>query len=282
MRFIQNCGRRHGNTSVFPDREFRFSVRNGALRSGLFRLTAVLLVSLCAILGLGTATGQDMETAIDDVPFASAVLVKVLEKCPPFTAQTEVRAAYRDDPKPTSAAGLCAWQAGMFRWDVNIHQVNGPLVPAQALDAVTRLKLTPVVLLVRSDRKTSDFLLTGAKAFLESKLAEITQTRRSRGGEEQVEGSRCVQERLQLRSGKKEATVTVWKLKEKPGTPVQVKIASDGATFEVHFREVRVARQQPNRFEIPAGYARHTAFEDLIQSLMWEKMKSRLGLPARK
>ena len=141
--------------------------------------------------GCGWAHGQDLEAALEDMPLISAALLKALDGSPAFMARAEVELKYETDSKPTKAVGVCAWQENKSRWDINVSQFNGPLLSPQAAAAMNRLKLGPIVVLARGDRKLTTLLLGGAKAYLESKILDPDRNRtrqRIALGDEMLDG----------------------------------------------------------------------------------------------
>ncbi len=232
-------------------------------------------------LGCLWAHAQDLEAVIEDMPLVSAALLRALDGAPAFTSRAEVEVNYMNDSKPTKAFGACAWQESKLRWDINIAQVTGPLVPAQTVGAVNRLKLGPVVLLAQGDRKLATLLLSGAKAYLESRILVPDRPRNRQPftlGNEMLDGRACTKEKIPLKFGKRSSQVMVWKPQDRSSIPAQVQISLDNGTVLVQFREPRPLAVAASQFVVPTGCTKYTDFSDLIQSLLWERMKSGLGL----
>jgi len=232
------------------------------------------------VLGGLRAQAQDLEAALEDMPLVSAALLKALDGSPPFVARAEIELRYQTDEQPTKAVGICTWQQNKLRWDINVSKFSGPLLSAQAAEAVNRYKLGPVVILARGDQKLATLLLSGAKAYLESKILDADRNRPRPGvslGNEVLDGQSCAIEKISLSFGKRLTDVVVWKSQDKPPLPSQVRISLKSGTVLVRFREPRNLTVGSNRFLVPPGCTKYAGFEDLIQSLLWERMKSGLG-----
>src|SRR5439155_16103017 len=112
--------------------------KNGMARK-LLRMAVGLYLLVAA-----PARAQDLEDVLAGVPVIGAALLEALRQAPDFMAKVEVQWTSQSSPKLATATGLCAWQHGHFRWDVNLRQVTGPLLSSQTLDVVNRMRLEPI------------------------------------------------------------------------------------------------------------------------------------------
>ncbi len=72
--------------------------------------------------------------------------------------------------------------------------------------------------------------------------------------------------------------VLVWRTKELQNLPIQFQISSSGETLRLRLRDVRFQKIAPGRFELPAGLAKYGSVEDLVQSVLLDRVKKRIGL----
>jgi hypothetical protein len=248
---------------------------------------AFLVWMWAAVLGFGCmrSSGQDLEAALDDWPVVSAALLQALEGNPSFAARAEIEIRYHTETKPTTASGICAWQKGNLRWDISLTQLRGPLLSQQMIGAVNQLHVGPIIALARSGEKRTALLLSGAKAHLEATIPDPDRKHKRAQvelGRDMLGQQACSKERFSWTFAKRKAEVVVWKLPDAPRWPVQVRILLDNCLVLVRFREPRPLALGANRFVVPAGSAKYADFTDLIQSLLWQRMKSRLGWPSPK
>jgi hypothetical protein len=240
----------------------------------------VVWIMLAALVGGARSKAQDLEAALEDWPLVSAALLRVLEGSPPFVARAEVEVKYQTDAIATKALGICAWQKKNLRWDISLSQLRGPLLSPQVVGAVNQLRIGPVIVLAREDQKRATLLFSGAKAHLEAKIPHPDRDyNRPRMvlAHEMLEKQSCSREKFSWSFGKRKTDLVVWKSQDAPHLPLQVRIRLDNSTMLVRFREARELALGANRFLVPVGSTKYEDFADLMQSLLWQRLKSRLG-----
>ena len=123
-------------------------------------------------------------------------------------------------------------------------------------------------------------VLSGANACLEEGLPILSfSTNGAPTSKESVEGHLCAKEKLVATGGNgPPMEVLIWRAQDLGNFPVKIQIAESNQTFCIRLRESDFKTIPTLRFHVPAGFARYSSFEDLMQSVLLEKMKKRMGL----
>ena len=226
------------------------------------------------------ATGQDVSWLLDEAPVVSMVLVKTLENCPAFSAKVEIDVSGKADPLPSAATGTIESQGGNLRWEAKLGDIQSPQLSQNARAVIRQVNGNQFLVLTRSDQKANYLVLTGAQAYLEQPLPPMRLSgAHSKAATEQIEGRDCSKEKLRaVQSGGLTNDVVVWRAKDLKNLPVQIQFTDSGETVQVRFRDISVRAISTERFRVPAGLARYNSVEDLVQSVVVERVKRRMGL----
>jgi hypothetical protein len=102
---------------------------------------------------------------------------------------------------------------------------------------------------------------------------------RSPVAQETVSGYSCTRHALRaVGSDGTTNSVVVWRAGALKDFPIQVQIIESNDVFRVRFNQVTSRPIVPERFEIPASLNKYNSFEDLVQSVLLEKVKKRMGI----
>jgi hypothetical protein len=224
--------------------------------------------------------GQDVSWAVEEAPFTSVVLLKALEKAPAFTAKVEVIVSGKDDPTPSVATGTVMYAVGKLRWDVKLADVKSPQLSQNARAVVRQINGDRFLMFTRSDLRGNYLVLTGANACLHQDLPQLKLTRtKDQARTETIDGLTCTAERWSsARAGGAACTVTTWKAKDRQGVACQIQITDTEQALKVRLKDIQFGRVPDDRFRVPEGLSKYESMEDLVQSVLLDKMKKRLGL----
>jgi hypothetical protein len=226
------------------------------------------------------AVGQDVSWLLDEAPVVSMVLVKTLEKTPAFSAKVEINVSGKADPSPSAATGTIESQGGNLRWEAKLGDIRSAQLSQNARSVVRQINGEQFLVLTRSDQKANYLVLTGAQAYLEQPLPPMRlSSANSQAATERIDGRICSRERLRaVQSGGTTNEVVVWRAKDLKNLPVQIQFTDSGETVLVRFRDISVRAISTLRFQVPAGLAKYSSVEDLVQSVVVERVKKRIGL----
>jgi hypothetical protein len=244
---------------------------------------SLCVLTLALVLVCGSAcsvSAQDLTWLMDQAPSISAVLLRTFEKAQPFSARVDVRVSGKDDLMPSVASGRLEFENGKMRWEARLSDVHASQLTPNARAAVLQLNGDRFVLLTRTDEKTNYLVLPGARACLDGALPGLkSSSRRKEIGEETISGHVCAKAARQLVTADGSANeVITWHPKDSKGPPLQIQISHDGEVFLFRLGEVKLGKVPVEQFEVPASLTHYSSIEDLVQSILIDKVKRRMGL----
>jgi len=72
--------------------------------------------------------------------------------------------------------------------------------------------------------------------------------------------------------------LVLWRAKDLKNLPLQVQFTDSGEIIQVKFRDIRVRPIDPENFRLPSGLSKYNTIEDLVQSVVLDRVKKRFGL----
>jgi hypothetical protein len=221
--------------------------------------------------------GQDMGTLVDDAPVLAKTLTKALEKCPTFSADVNIRVSSTADLDVSSASGPLEYRNGCLRWEVRLTDVQSTQLSSSARTAVRQINGDQFVHLTRSDDANSYLVLSGAHACLQQPLPALRWLPKGSAVSDTVDGRPCLKSQFNavLLDGTTNQ-VRFWKSKEQ--LPIALQIVQGSERFQIQFKNVHFHSIAPERFNLPGQLTKYNSVEDLVQSVLVDKVKKRLGL----
>ncbi len=222
---------------------------------------------------------QDLTWLLEQSPVVAGIMVHEFHGLPPFTAMAEIVANSKAEHNSSSARGTIEYQAGAIRWEAKLTDINSAQLTKNAKAAVRQLNGDQVLVLTSLDRGVNDIVLGGARAYLEDPLPELRMINWSDAGMEKIFDHSCRKVRFQaVRSDGATNQVICWRATEFKNVPLKIQVTESKEVFTVQLADI-VFRSVPKaRFEIPAGLSKYNSFEDLVQSVLVEKFRRRIGL----
>jgi hypothetical protein len=242
-------------------------------------MKSLLILALLIAVPL-SALGQDVSWLLDEAPVVSMVLVKVLDQCPSFSAKADIYVSGQADPSPSAATGAVEFQAGNLRWAVNLKDIASAQLSQNARAAVRQINGERFLLITRSDQKANNLVLPGARACVEQPLPAVRLAAvKSKAVTEQAAGRTCSKERLRaVRADGTANEVVVWRATDLKNLPVQIQFTDSGETIQVRFRDLSVRPIPSGQFRLSEGLSRYSSVEDMVQSVLLDRVKKRIGL----
>jgi hypothetical protein len=223
--------------------------------------------------------GQDMGWVIEQTPMVSAILNRVLDKAAPFTAKIILQVAGKAEATASTAMGTLEFKDGNMRCEAKLGEISSAQLTSNARSLVRQINGDIFILLTRADQKTNYLVLPGAQACLVMPLPSLKLSATESFGEENIDGHACLKDKM-LVTTPLGATdeVFVWRAKDLKSFPIQVQIVDSGEVFRIVLRDAQTKPALAERFHVPVGLTRYTTIEDLLQSILLDRMKRRMGL----
>lgn len=236
---------------------------------------------LCAVVLCAPAYAQPSMLPTDTF---SGPMVKLFAGNRAFSAEAECRVA-------TSASQITTFpekidfDSGKSRLEVNISDVKGNPLTAVIADQAKAWGIDKTVAISRPDIKTVYGVYPGLSAYDatpmqdpdEAKPASAFKIRRTKLGEESVDGHPCVKHKAVVTDEQgKSQEFTIWNATDLNKFPVKIEMirqeGSGARSFTndvtVVFRNVKTSKPAAALFEPPAGYKKYKSDEELMQELM--------------
>jgi hypothetical protein len=224
--------------------------------------------------------GQDIGWLLDQAPVVSVVLAQALQKCPSFSAKVEVNVSGNADPSPSAASGQIASDGGNLRWTIELKDVQSAQLSAHARTVVRQINGEQFVLLTRPDQQSNYLVLPGARSYLEQPLPAVRLSRsKAQVLTERMDGHPCSKERWRVtRADGSTNEVLFWRAKDLKNLLLQLQFSDSGELIQVRFRDIKLRPLGPEYFQLPGGLAKYNSMDDLVQSVVLERVKKRMGL----
>jgi hypothetical protein len=221
-----------------------------------------------------------MASLFEQAPAISMVLVRVLAKAPPFIARAEVHLASTADPEPSAASGTLIYSDGKMLWQAKVGEIKSPQFTESAAALFKRVNGDRVSLLTRPDRHTNYLILSGAKACVTAVLPAVQFVGKKVPLKKEVlDGHACIGEKLTAACADGSWTeLLVWRARDLKNLPLRVQMRGSGGVLTLRFSAVQLRPVAVERFQVPGAYAQYGSIEDLVQSVLVDRMKRRMGL----
>jgi hypothetical protein len=226
-----------------------------------------------------SAPAQDLTGLIEKAPSIGIILVKVLEAAPSFSSTVQVTVTNKTDPSPSKAAARFEYSKGNIRWEGNLADITSSQLSVQAREALRQINGDRFLLLTRSDKNLNYLILARAQACLEDQLPAVKVVLQNSTAKESIDGRVCRKEKISARLPDGTAwQVAVWKASDAKGVPLQIQVVDNSETFTIRFQDVQFRPVDIARFQVPGGLSVYSSVEDLIQSVLLDRLKRRMGI----
>jgi len=213
---------------------------------------------------------------VESSPLVSMILVKSLEKCPAFSAAVAVTVSGKADPLPSAATGTLSSRGGNFRWEVKLGDIKSAQLTANAKAVIRQINGDQFLLLTRSDQHANYLVMARAQAYLEQPLPSLKLVNKGRPVSETLATKPCTKEHFTASAPDSTALdVLVWKTKDH--APAQIQITDAGELIQIRFKDVHFQTPATEAFQLPPNLSKYTSVEDLVQSVLVDRMKKRFG-----
>jgi|HubBroStandDraft_6_1064221.scaffolds.fasta_scaffold239869_2 hypothetical protein len=164
---------------------------------------------------------------------------------------------------------------GKMRLDINFADVKGNDLPPAMMPQLKQLGMDESVIIQRPSQKIIFSIYPHAKAYTEKLMskdeiaaAEKTYTvEKTKVGHETVEGHPCDKFTVILTDEKKvKHTATVWYAADLKDFPVEIRMADENSSLIMKFRDVKLGKASPVRFEAPSGFTKYKTDEALMDA----------------
>jgi hypothetical protein len=164
---------------------------------------------------------------------------------------------------------------GKTRMEVDLNQIKSTGAVPALVPTLKQLGMDLMVIVSRPDKKNL-LIYPRAKSYAEIAMSKDEETAADKTytldktpqGKETIDGHACAKNKVTLTSDKGEKVeAVVWNATDLKDFPVQIQMEDQGATVQVKFKDVKLARPDAKQFEAPAGLTRYDSAEAILDAL---------------
>jgi hypothetical protein len=228
------------------------------------------LLSARAQPGLGAPKG----------PQFSGSLTKLFGDNTAFSAALEMQT--KDGSAEISVPGKLSFDKGKSRFEMDITQIKGGKIPADAAEQMKAMGMDNLVAISRPDKKVNYLIYSGLSAYVESESKDAESTdaavkykvETTEVGKETFEGHPCVKNKIIVTDDKgKTHESLVWNATDLKQFPIKIQTTEDGTKIMLLFKEIKLVKPDDAIFAPPPAFKKY----DNMMALMQEEIMKRVG-----
>jgi hypothetical protein len=235
---------------------------------------AVLAVFAALIFAPAVASAQ-MAGAGPGASMMNSALLKLFGNNTSFSCKAEIHVLDAIQKESDVVPLALTVADGKMRMDIDFTQVKGADIPPAMMPTLKQLGMDQSVIIMRPDKKLVISIYPRARAYSEKPMskdeiaaADKTYTiAREKLGKETFEGHACDKSKVTLTDDKGvKHLATVWNASDLKDFPVQIQMTEQDSTLVMKFRDVKLGKVEPARFEAPAGLTKYKSDEALMEA----------------
>jgi hypothetical protein len=179
---------------------------------------------------------------------------------------------------------------GNMRCDIDFAQIKGSDIPPAMMTTLKQLGMDQAVIINRPGEKIILTIYPKVRAFAEAPMSKdeiaasekIYSIKKEKAGRETLEGHSCEKNKVILTDEKGvKHDATVWNATDLKDFPIQIQMTETetavkrDSTLIMKFRDIKLGKAEPSRFEAPAGITKYKN----VDALMDAAAKGNLGAP---
>jgi hypothetical protein len=219
-------------------------------------------------------------------PQFGGAMAKLFGEAKTFSADLELQATNPRGDAMTMP-GKISFDDGKSRFEMNLTEVKGGQMPANAGEQMKAMGLDTMISVSRPDTKTVCLIYPGLQSYMENPMSDADaapgddfKIETKEAGKETVDGHDCVKNQVTVtdKAGKKHAS-TVWNATDLKKFPVKIVTNEKGQEATLLFKNVSFEKPAASSFEIPAGFKKYANMQTLMQEQMMKRMGGGMGMP---
>jgi hypothetical protein len=159
---------------------------------------------------------------------------------------------------------------GMTKTDIDMADINGGMIPPQAMTQIKALKMDKITTLIINDGNTSVVIYPGMKAYVESPTSgvedagdcsiEVTGT-----SDDEIDGKTFLKKELNVNCKSfEQQKFSVWAEKANPDMPVRLVTEQNGVTLTMTLSDVKMEKPDAADFVAPAEFQKFGSMPELL------------------
>lgn len=214
-------------------------------------------------------------------PGANPALAKIFGKHTTFSAKAQMKVMDPSGKEVMSGPITYKLLEGSTYWGMDMSQMKSDQIPPQALAGMKQMGMTEMVMVSKSDAKTTLLIYPGLSAYAEVPVPneipskEKTDIKVEPLEEETVNGHKCQKNKVTITQGGKSQLFYTWTAKDLKDFPVRVEFSDANTKVLMDYTDVKLEKPDAKLFEPPTGFTRYPN----LQAMMQGEMMKRMGTP---
>lgn len=203
----------------------------------------------------------------------NAEMLKLFGDTKAFTAKADARLLDKDQQETLSMPITMALRDGKLRSEMNMSEIKGQAIPAEAAAMMKQAGMDQMITIVRPDKKATLISYPGLKSYAEMPFSENEKKEEkvelTEVGKETIDGHPCVKKKLVTTDSKgRPQELFVWQATDMKNFPVQMELPQRSNKLVVKFQAPKMEAPDAALFDIPAGYTKYDSIQMMMQSAM--------------
>ena len=177
--------------------------------------------------------------------------------------------------------GKISFDSGKSRFEVNMSEMKGSQLPANAGEQLKAMGMDTVISISRPDLKLGYLVYPGLTSYTEITAHDSTNTSNpddfkvatTEAGKETVDGHDCAKNNVTVTDqGGVKHQYTVWNATDLKNFPVKIVTTETGSSVTLVFRDVSLGKPAAGTFDPPTGYTKYDSAQTMLQTEIMKKM----------
>ena len=204
---------------------------------------------------------------------ASAAMIKMFGDTKAFTAKAQARLLDKDQKETLSMPMTMALRDGKLRSELNMSEMQGSVIPAEAAAMMKQAGMDQMITLVLPDKKATVISYPGLKSYAEMPFTENEKTETkvefTDVGKETVDGHPCLKKKLTTTDSKgRPQEMFVWQATDLKNFPIQMELPQRSNKLIIKFQAPKLETPDAALFDLPAGYTKYDSIQMMMQAAM--------------
>jgi hypothetical protein len=258
------------------------SSNQAALFNFMKKYLSYALLSLC--FGIVPAVAQFDFAGGQGAGGSAAAMEKLYGSNQTFSATLLMQVS--NSISPVTMSGKMSFDHGNSRTEVNMADMKGGGIPAEAMAQMKSIGLDRMVTISQSGKKVVYVIYPNAQVYAEMTPADsLSATNDSQVvitevDKETMDGHPCIKNNAVItdQMGGKHQFI-LWNATDLKNFPVKIEMNEQGNAITVSYQDVGFAKPDASSFNPPTGYTKYDSVPEMMQSVMMKKLGGGMGLP---
>jgi len=159
---------------------------------------------------------------------------------------------------------------GMTRTDIDMADIEGAMIPPQAMVQIKALHMDKIVTLIINEGNTSVVIYPGMKAYVETATSGVQDAgdcgiNVAGTSDDEIDGRKLLKKEIEVNCKSfDQQKFTVWEEKSKPGPPVRLETEQNGVKLTMTLSDLDLTKPESALFIPTTGFQKF----DSMQALM--------------